>query len=180
MERHHYWTVDPNPIPIILLSPVYFTRTVYFTRILSLFSTRYAHTLCFKQTGEIGNLIASWEQSTWLCVCRFHIATGRRRVNKCRKRCPCWSAIKPVRITFGHLSALLLTDKPWFLTEGKDLLLCSSYYLLGVSQLPGHNNHQLHARHQYPILLCNMIVSQCSCCNNKKCFNLILRPWDHM
>jgi hypothetical protein len=32
-----------------------------------LFSTRYAHTLCFKQTGEINNLIASWEQSIWLC-----------------------------------------------------------------------------------------------------------------
>jgi hypothetical protein len=46
------------------------------------------------------------------------------------------------------LSALLLIDIPWFLTEGKDLLLCSSYFLLGVSQLPGHNNHQLHARYQ--------------------------------
>jgi hypothetical protein len=46
------------------------------------------------------------------------------------------------------LSALLLIDIPWFLTEGKDLLLCSSYFPLGVSQLPGHNNHQLHARHQ--------------------------------
>jgi hypothetical protein len=46
------------------------------TRILLLFSTRYAHTLCFKQTGEIDNLIASWEQSTWLCVCRFHVATS--------------------------------------------------------------------------------------------------------
>jgi hypothetical protein len=33
-----------------------------------LFSTRYAHNLCFKQIGEIGNLIVSWEQSTWLCV----------------------------------------------------------------------------------------------------------------
>jgi hypothetical protein len=32
-----------------------------------LFSTRYAHNLCFKETGEIDNLIASWEQSTWLC-----------------------------------------------------------------------------------------------------------------
>ena len=37
-----------------------------------LFSTRYAHNLCFKQTGEIDNLIASWEQSICLCVCRFH------------------------------------------------------------------------------------------------------------
>jgi hypothetical protein len=45
----------------------YFTRIVYFTRILLLLSTRYAHTLCFKQTGEIDNLIISWEQSIWLC-----------------------------------------------------------------------------------------------------------------
>ena len=43
-----------------------------------LFSTRYAHNLCFKQTGEIDNLIASWEQSTWLCVCRFRITFSRR------------------------------------------------------------------------------------------------------
>jgi hypothetical protein len=63
-----------------LLSPVYFTRTVYFTRILLLFSTRYAHTLCFKQTGEIDNLIANWEQSTWLCVCMFHIAARKAKL----------------------------------------------------------------------------------------------------
>jgi hypothetical protein len=37
------------------------------SRILLLLSTRYAHTLCFKQTGEIDNLIVSWEQSIWLC-----------------------------------------------------------------------------------------------------------------
>jgi hypothetical protein len=30
MERHHWWTVDPGPIFFTLLSPVYFTRTVYF------------------------------------------------------------------------------------------------------------------------------------------------------
>jgi hypothetical protein len=40
-----------------------------------LFCTRYAHNLCFKQTGEIDNLITSWEQSICLCVCRFHVAT---------------------------------------------------------------------------------------------------------
>jgi hypothetical protein len=67
--------MEPGPIFFILLSPVYFTRivyftrTVYFTRILLLLSTRYAHTLSFKQTGEIDNLIVSWEQSIWLyCV----------------------------------------------------------------------------------------------------------------
>jgi hypothetical protein len=58
---------DLGPISFIFLSPVYFTRTVYFTcKLLSLF-TRYTHTLCFKQTGEIDNLIVSWEQSIWLC-----------------------------------------------------------------------------------------------------------------
>jgi hypothetical protein len=33
------------------------------SRILLLLSTRYAHTLCLQQTGEIDNLIVSWEQS---------------------------------------------------------------------------------------------------------------------
>jgi hypothetical protein len=32
-----------------------------------LFSTRYAHNICFKQTGEIDNRIVIWEQSTWPC-----------------------------------------------------------------------------------------------------------------
>jgi hypothetical protein len=59
--------MDSGPISIILLSPIYFTRIVYFTRILLSLSTRYAHNFCFKQTGEIDNLIVSWEQSTWLC-----------------------------------------------------------------------------------------------------------------
>jgi hypothetical protein len=54
---------------------------------------------------------------------------------------------KLASITFSCLSALLLIDKPWFLTEGKDLPLCSSYFPFGVSQLPGHNHHQLHASH---------------------------------
>jgi hypothetical protein len=76
------WTVDPGPISIILLSSVYFTHTVYFTRILLPFSIRYAHNLCFKQTGEIDNLIASWEQSIWLCVCRFHVAASKQSLDE--------------------------------------------------------------------------------------------------
>jgi hypothetical protein len=47
-----------------------------------LFSTRYAHNLCFKQTGEIDNLIASWEQSIWLCVCRFHVAASMQSLDE--------------------------------------------------------------------------------------------------
>jgi hypothetical protein len=76
------WRDDPGPISFIMLSPVYFTRTVYFTRILLSLSTRYAHTLCFKQTGEIDNLIVSWEQSIWLyCV----------QVPRCRSQSKAWT-----------------------------------------------------------------------------------------
>jgi hypothetical protein len=64
------------------------------------------------------------------------------------KQRPCWSVTRLSSITFSCLSALLQIDIPWFLTEGKYLPLCSSYFLLGVSQLSGHNNHQLHASHQ--------------------------------
>jgi hypothetical protein len=54
-------------------------------------------------------------------------------------------------ITFSHLFAPLLIDKPWFLTEGKALLLCSSHLPLGVPQLTGYNHHhQLHASHHSP------------------------------
>jgi hypothetical protein len=36
--------------------------------------------LCLQQTGEIDNLVISWEQSTWLCVvCRFRVAAGKAK-----------------------------------------------------------------------------------------------------
>jgi hypothetical protein len=47
-----------------------------------LFSTQYTHNLCFKQTGEIDNLIVSWEQSTCLCVCRFHVAASKQSLDE--------------------------------------------------------------------------------------------------
>jgi hypothetical protein len=98
--------VDPGPISIILLSPIYFTRTVYFTRILLLFSTRYAHNLYFKQTGEIDNLIASWKQSIWLCCVQ---------VPRCFCRTVCSS---PDRhnlgfLTKGKLAAIFITPSSW-------------------------------------------------------------------
>jgi hypothetical protein len=74
--------MDPGPIFIILLLPVYFTRTIYFTRILLLFSTRYTHNLCFKQTGEIDNFIVSWKQSICLCVYRFHVAASTQSLDE--------------------------------------------------------------------------------------------------
>jgi hypothetical protein len=58
--------MDPRPIPFILLLPVYFTRTIYFSHITTIFHSIRSF-LCLQQSGEIDNLIVSWEQSTWLC-----------------------------------------------------------------------------------------------------------------
>jgi hypothetical protein len=47
--------------------PFYFTRTVYFTcKLLSFYHSIRSY-LCLQQTGEIDNLIVSWEQSICLC-----------------------------------------------------------------------------------------------------------------
>jgi hypothetical protein len=70
-----------------------------------LFSTRYAHNLCFKQTGEIDNLIACWEQSTWLCVCRFHITFSRLSLLS-------WSINLGI-LTEGKLAAILIIPSSW-------------------------------------------------------------------
>jgi hypothetical protein len=80
-----------------------------------LFSTRYAHNLCFKQTGEIHNLIASWEQSTWLCVCRFCVAASKQSLDEAPYiNCPKLSQTSKHHLQ-PSLSAFLLDDKPWFL-----------------------------------------------------------------
>jgi hypothetical protein len=72
-----------------------------------LFSTRYAYNLCFKQTGEIDNLIASWEQSTWLCVCRLHITFSRHRLSSSR------STLNLGFLTEGKLAATLIIPSSW-------------------------------------------------------------------
>jgi hypothetical protein len=123
--------MDPGPISIILLSPIYFTRTVYFTRILLLFSTRYAHTLCFKQTGEIDNLIVSWEQSTWLCCVQVPRCCSQSKAwTRCHINCS-----EPLRSLQASPSVLLafssLIDKPWFLTEGKTCCCAHHTFHLG-------------------------------------------------
>jgi hypothetical protein len=46
---------------------IYFTRTVYFTCITIIFYHSIRSFLCLQQTGEIDNLITSWEKSICLC-----------------------------------------------------------------------------------------------------------------
>jgi hypothetical protein len=123
--------MDPGPISIILLSPVYFTRTIYFTRILLLFSTRYAHTLCFKPTGEIDNLIVSWEQITWLCCVQVPRCCSQSKAwTRCPINCPELSqslqASPSVVLAFSSSNY-----KPWFLTEGKTCCYAHHTFRLG-------------------------------------------------
>jgi hypothetical protein len=47
--------------------PFYFTRSVYFLALLLSYYHSIRSILCLQQTGEIDNLIVSWEQSTCLC-----------------------------------------------------------------------------------------------------------------
>jgi hypothetical protein len=74
-----------------------------------LFCTRYTYNLCFKQTGEIDNLIASWKQSTWLCVCRFRVAASKQSLDEAP-----YIIIRSYRklasITFSRLSLLSKND----------------------------------------------------------------------
>jgi hypothetical protein len=85
-------------------------HTVYFTRILLLFSTRYTHNLCFKQTGEIDNLIVSWEESICLCVCRFHVAAKHHLQSSLSLLS--WSINLGI-LTEGKLAATLIIHSSW-------------------------------------------------------------------
>jgi hypothetical protein len=84
-------------------------------------------------------------------VCRFRVATGWRRVNKCHKRRPCWSVIRPVSITFSRLAPSSPDRHTLVSYWGKTLLLYSSYLPLGVSNwtvlfiiitVPHHPHHR--------------------------------------
>jgi hypothetical protein len=86
------------------------------------FSTRYAHNLCFKQTGEIDNLIVIWEQSICLCVCRFRITFSRLSLLS-------WSILNLGFFNWGktscytHHTFLLVFPTGWLFTTHKDSLL---------------------------------------------------------
>jgi hypothetical protein len=114
--------VDPGPISIILLSPVYFlalfTLLAYFycfpldTLIIFVLSKPVRLTT----SSQVGNKVLG-------CVCAgstLLLAEDAltRFIVKWR---PCWSVIKPVCITFSHhcLSSSRSTLNLGFLTEGK-------------------------------------------------------------
>jgi hypothetical protein len=113
--------VDPGPIYIILLSPVYFTRTVYFTCILYYFPL---DTLIIFVSSKPVRLTTSSQvgNKVFGCVCAGSaLLLAEDESTSIVKRRPCWSVIKPVRITFSHhrLSSSRSTLNLGILTEGK-------------------------------------------------------------
>jgi hypothetical protein len=68
-----------------------------------LFLTRYAHNLCFKQIGEIDNLIVSWEHCICLCVCRFRIAASQQSLDEA----PYINCLKPSQTSKHHLQSFV-------------------------------------------------------------------------
>jgi hypothetical protein len=119
----------PGPISFTLLYHFTITRSVYFTCILLSFYHSIRSILCSKQTGEIDNLIKVRSKVLGCVVCRFHVAAGEKlHADKqlIWRPCPeCHEASKHHLLKFGFL--LLVR----FNLEG-NLLLCSSYLLLGV------------------------------------------------
>jgi hypothetical protein len=86
--------------------------------------------ICLQQTGEIDNLIVSWEQSSWLYYVQVLRCYWR---SKALDEAPYkfFGAIaKLASIIFWNL-AFFWTNKPWFLTEGKTCCYAHHTFFLG-------------------------------------------------
>jgi hypothetical protein len=132
MERHHLWTVDPGPIYFILLSPVYFTRIVYFLTyyycfpldtLIPLFT---ANRWDWQPRRKLGAkyLVVLCAGSTLLLVedalTRLIVNGALVGVSLGYQASPSVVWLLPLRI-----------DKPWFLTEGKPCCCTHHTFLLG-------------------------------------------------
>jgi hypothetical protein len=88
--------------------------------------------LCIQQTGEIDNLIVSWEQSIWLCCVQVPCCSWQ---SKALDKAPyklSGAVAKLASITFTSLASSYLDQHTLVSYLGKILLLYSSYLPLGV------------------------------------------------
>jgi hypothetical protein len=91
------WT--PVQFPLHCFT-VLFTHSVYFTCKLSSIYHSIGSFLCLQQTGEIDNLIASWEQSTCLCCAGFTLLLGEDMLTSSLSGALVRSVVKLASITF--------------------------------------------------------------------------------
>jgi hypothetical protein len=125
--------VDPGPISIILLSPIYFARTVYFTRILLLFSTRYtlitfvsSEPVRLTTSSQVGNKVLD------CAMCRFCVAASKQSLDEASYI----NCLKLSQTSKHHLQSHCLLfspdqHKPWFLNWGKTSCYTHHTFLLG-------------------------------------------------
>jgi hypothetical protein len=113
-----------------LLQALFTFRKYYF---ISLQANTFFYTirliLCFQQTGEIDNLTVSWDKVFWLCCVQVPHCCWRRS-----NHAPDYF-LAPVsnNLQEWFLSPTCRLNLGFILRE--NLLLCSSYLPLGVSQL---------------------------------------------
>jgi hypothetical protein len=108
---------------LYIVLPFYFYSHYLLSCILLSFYHSIHSILYLQQTGEIDNLIVSWEQSSWLCcvqVSRCFWVKIHQQYFWCH--CPkCHEAIKHHLLKFGSFSYWF--DKPWFHNWGKSCCL---------------------------------------------------------
>jgi hypothetical protein len=110
----------PRSSFLYIALPFYFTRFVCFLALLLFFYHSIRSILCLQQTGEIDNLIVSWEQSTCLCciqVSRCCWVKTRRQQVFWRHCLECHEASKHHLLKFGFL--LLVRFNLGFTTDGR-------------------------------------------------------------
>jgi hypothetical protein len=106
--------VDPGLFFYIAITVYYllalftFLQTITFYHLIRLI-------LCLQQTGEIDNLIVSWDKVLGCAVCRFHVAAGEKLHVDKLSGAIFWSVAKLAGNNlrkFGYFSYWF--DKPWF------------------------------------------------------------------
>ena len=122
--------MDPGPISIILLSPVYFTHTVYFTRILYCFPLDTLITFVSSKPVRLTTSSQVGNEVLGCVVCRFCVAASKQSLDEAPYiNCPklsqaskhyLQSFVSPLQerlnlgfLTKGKLAAILITPSSW-------------------------------------------------------------------
>jgi hypothetical protein len=139
--------------------------------------------LCLQQTGEIDNLIVSWEQSSWLCCVQVARCCWRSKALDEAPYKLSGAIVKLASITFLSLAFSYWIDIPWFRNWGKTCYCTHQTFSWGF-QLAGHLHHQLHANkiptsflaplNTAPSSTCLQTICNVSCTILRFCYKLFL------
>jgi hypothetical protein len=106
--------MDPGPFFYIVITVYYLLALFTFLQTITFYHSIHL-ILCLQQTGEIDNLIVSWDKVLGCVVCRFHVAAGEKLH---ADNFPCTIVRSVAKLAginlqkFGSLSYWF--DKPWF------------------------------------------------------------------